>query len=390
MGNTKSTDHGSNPSKAEESRPFNPRVLQAFKRLTGDTNDGLRFEALKERVGGTLATSLWKYLSDGSMGQDESMSFEQFSRHAQSLVGPATDIYIVQLMPLHHLLKVCFEAAGVDAVQGDEKFINLLVEQMESGGQEPLDIVNWKRAVCPNLCNAVQAKVMSGFYGIPNPQTDFSSDILSPIQMFFLQCCLPAKFFPTESRQFEEQEKDRSDLTRHWTPLYSSAEHGISVNRFEANVFDYHGATIAIFELTNGTVAAIAADQEWRHSGKRFGGPHTALYQFSPVCKTIEQPGAIYCNLKLRSAALGLSFDRHFSVDKEMNGVKAIEVWGCSGATTLQEQQKLKQWQSRQVEKNKKVPLPGNWDENPDKTLLEMAGFTFSSERQDDGPPRHD
>lgn len=57
-----------------------------------------------------------------------------------------------------------------------------------------------------------------------------------------------------------------------------------------------------------------------------------------------------------------------------MSNVTAIEAWGCAGASTHEQQQKLKQWQGRQVEKNKKVPLPGRWEENPDRLLLEMAG----------------
>ncbi|KAK0416698.1 hypothetical protein QR680_012637 [Steinernema hermaphroditum] len=362
MGNTKSAESKSGaPSTTgpESPRHLNPRI---------------------DACGDPLATNLWKYLGEDSVSPEDSMSIDVFGRHALSLVGTSTDVYVMLLMPVHHLLRVCFEAAGVEAVQGDQKFISLLVEEMESTGKETENIVQWNNSICPKLCSAVQAKVLNAFYGILEVKKDYSSDILSPAQMFYLQSCLPSKFFPSQG-QGEENEQ-----TRHWTPLYTSAEQGISVNRFETNVFDYRGATVAIFKLTDGGLVAVAIDQEWRHSAKRFGGPLTALYHFFPTCKRIECAGAVYCNLKLRSAFMGLSFDKFLSIDKGMNNVAAIEVWGCSGATTLQEQQKLKQWQSRQVEKNKRVPLPGNWDENPDKTLLEMAGFTFSSERRDEGP----
>ncbi|KHJ83535.1 hypothetical protein OESDEN_16767 [Oesophagostomum dentatum] len=61
---------------------------------------------------------------------------------------------------------------------------------------------------------------------------------------------------------------------------------------------------------------------------------------------------------------------------------KFLQVWGCAASSALEDQQKLKAWQNKQAEKHRKVPLPGNWDDNPDKTLLEMAGFKFSDERR--------
>ena len=53
-------------------------------------------------------------------------------------------------------------------------------------------------------------------------------------------------------------------LATHWTPLYSSAQQGISTNRFEACVFGYKGPTVTIFKLADKRTLAIATDQEWR------------------------------------------------------------------------------------------------------------------------------
>ncbi|VDM45204.1 unnamed protein product [Toxocara canis] len=190
---------------------------------------------------------------------------------------------------------------------------------------------------------------------------------------------------------------------RYWTLLYSSFEQGISVTRFEANVFDYRGPTVAIFQLKDGAVLVLAVDQEWRNSGSTFGSSNSVFMQLMPEFKRVQKSSSIYCNFKLRNFPMKLTFDRHMTIDKEMSQVIAVEVFGCSGAETLQEQQKQKEWQRRQIEKNKKVtqkfccsnifdliihiridvPLPGKWDDNPDKFLLELGGAYSTADRRE-------
>uniref|UniRef100_A0A8R1I0W1 TLDc domain-containing protein n=2 Tax=Caenorhabditis japonica TaxID=281687 RepID=A0A8R1I0W1_CAEJA len=327
-----------------------------------------------------LAESLLRYFTNSQLTIDKSISKEQFLHKFTPLYGTSTDIYVKILQPVHHFIKVCSDSAGATAIRGDEHFIKVLVDFMTGGksGDEAVDsILEWRRSKCENFTQAVQSRVIAAVSGHNFTTCDYSSDILTPLQMWFLQSCLPNIYFPSKNSPASTTASEKS----HWSPLYTSLQHGISTNRFETLVFDYRGPTVTILRLRDDRVVAIATDHEWRHSGTRFGGPFTSFFEILPKISRIDEPNSIYCNLKLRSSAYGLNFKQELKIDKDFDEVHDIEVWGCAGAETLSEQQKLKNWQKQQSEKHKKVPLPGNWDDNPDKTLLEMAGFQFSNER---------
>ncbi|KAK6739583.1 hypothetical protein RB195_008217 [Necator americanus] len=351
MGNSEGkTKEFDKSSASSTSRRIDKRVEQAFVTLTGSASTALTFGILKGVFSEGLAESLWKYLSD-SKPCDATLSIDEFSRHAPSLMGTSTDIYIKVCQPVLHLIKTCSEAAGAGAVAGDEPFIRNLVNEMSAGGSNANAIICWKNALCPKFCNALQGLVLQVFLGYNYPATDYSSDILTPLQMWYVQCSLPGKYFATE-------------------------------NTKKTNVFDYRGPTVSIFELTDKSVYVLATEETWRHGSSRFGGSDTMLFQLAPKLDRWEASASIYCNFKIRSAGFGLSFKDVMKIDKDMSNIESIEVWGCAASNALEDQQKLRMWQNQQAEKNRKVPLPGNWDDNPDKTILEMAGFKFSDERR--------
>ncbi|WKY00909.1 hypothetical protein Q1695_015151 [Nippostrongylus brasiliensis] len=354
MGNfdTKCKD-ASTSSSSSSSAParVDKRAEQAFVKLTGNSSNHLTFGMLKEVFSEGIAESLWKHLSDSKPFEDK-VGLSEFSRYAPSLWGTSTDIYIRIFQPVLHLIKMCADAAGAGAVSGDEKFIGSLVHDMCKHGTTLEHVVEWKNSICPSLCNSLRDLVLSVLLDYDCNSTEYSSGILTPMQMWS------------------------------WTPLYSSGVHGISVNRFENNVFDYRGPTVSIFHLTDKRLFVIATEDVWRHSASRFGGPGARLMQISPELNVFYGSNSIYCNFKIRSAAFGLSFTDKMKIDKDMGNVAAVEVWGCAPSSALEDQQRLRTWQKQQAEKIKKVPLPGNWDDNPDKTILEMAGFQFSNERK--------
>ncbi|EGT57157.1 hypothetical protein CAEBREN_06640 [Caenorhabditis brenneri] len=377
MGNDHSKRKDTSEKKSEGesacAKSSNPQNDAYFSRISDGKNE-VSAEKLVRLFDQDLAESLLKYFTGSK--HEKYVTREQFNRKFTPLYGTSTDIYVAMLEPVHHFIKVCSDSAGASAIQGDEHFIKILVEKMTSGktGVEAVEsMLSWRRDNCIKFPQAVQNRIVSAVTGNKIPNPDYSSDILTPLQMYYLQSALPNFFFPAKPSE--------TPGGGHWTPLYTSLQHGISTNRFETLVFDYRGPTVTIFRLKDERVVALASDQEWRHSGSRFGGPFTSFFEILPQLRRIDEPNSIYCNLKLRSCSFGISFKNELKIGKDFDEILDIEVWGCAGAGTLADQQKLKNWQKQQAEKHKKVPLPGNWDDNPDKTLLEMAGFQFSNER---------
>ncbi|KAI1729226.1 TLD domain-containing protein [Ditylenchus destructor] len=384
MGNSSSAGSSSqSPKNASSPPPPNPRIVEAFNRLSGG-EENISFENFQNVFGIQLSACMWKHFQ-GNCAESTSLSRYNFFKGAEVLLHGSSDAYLRIILPAESVLACCFEARKISVRESDKQFLDSLKKDMTAKDDTFESVAQWKNTVCPRICCPVETKILDILLHRSRSADEISSDILSPAQLLILSLCLPTTvYFPHN----EANTTDERNLNTQWTKLYSSASQGISINRFEHNCFSYKGATIAIFKLTNNQVFAIATDQEWRHSIKKFGGPHSLLFQLHPSFERIDvESPAIYCNLKNRSAgALGLRYGNVLSIDGDMSNVGDMEVWGCGGKGTFEEQQKQKLWLKQQAEKNSKVPLPGNWEGNPDKQLLEMAGFQFSNERKFDRP----
>ncbi|KAF7630906.1 hypothetical protein Mgra_00008827 [Meloidogyne graminicola] len=373
MGNHKSTslqlkqDNSTNSS-------FNNDISNAFQ-IISENNAVINFNQFNTKVGEKLSKSLWNSLQNNS----DVINKEQFEQLAHQLSRISTFGLIKILMPVKNLFEICVESSNIQLNENDQFFINSFSEQMTSKGNDINKINSWIEENCPRLLEPVFNKINEIFFGkenviLNNPK----SEILSSVQMFVLRQSLPITIFWPKPTSIDSKED--------WTYLYSSVQNGLSVNRFEANVFDYRGPTISIFHLINGQLFALVVDEELRNSCKPYGGPHCVLFKFFPEFKRIDMTSpALYCNFKNRSSKLGLYFGTfsEFSIDGDFNCVQQIEVWGCAGIEVLSDQKKIKYRQKMQTERNAKVPLPGNWEENPDKSILEMGGIKFSNERRD-------
>ncbi|VDN33226.1 unnamed protein product [Gongylonema pulchrum] len=241
---------------------------------------------------------------------------------------------------------------------------------------------------------------------------DNRSKLLSPFKMWFLQCCLPDVYFVK-----------REGAVQKWTSLYSSFEHGISATkfeqlvfcyrgptvtviemedssiivlavdqewsspylyfRFEQLVFCYRGPTVTVIEMEDSSIIVLAVDQEWRNSGSRFGAQNCVFVRLAPFFKRVSKNSPMYCNFKLRTHARKLSFEEEFEVDPELTGIADLEIFACGGTESLEEKRFMDERRKRQIERSKKMPLPGKWDENPDKLLLEMAGAYSTDNRRE-------
>ncbi|XP_006815739.1 uncharacterized protein LOC102808561 [Saccoglossus kowalevskii] len=251
---------------------------------------------------------------------------------------------------------------------------------------------------CPELLNSMHNWVVSLCHGQANPnalhtisnEDYFQGSMLSHPLAWLLSCCISATY-TVESTVLGSRGDDLETLKwEHWMTLYDSNSKGLSLNRLQHHVFNYKGPTIMLVTCTDDNFFAVAVDQEWQESTHHWGGGSCASIQLTPMFRCIEEGSdMMFLNEKSRTMPKGIIVGRNgrnpsFSIDSGLSVVthsgglqsnlEAIEIIGCGGKAAMISQAKQKEWELKEAHRMRKVPLPGKWEENPDKYLLEMGG----------------
>jgi len=213
-------------------------------------------------------------------------------------------------------------------------------------------------------------------------------NILNPTWIWLLTHHLPILYLSSDNTCTNLFERMSSVLHgRMCDHLYDSHRDGSSLNRFQHHIFGYKAPIIILFEISDGYSFCLCCDEEFRESAKHFGGIQTCLLQLKPVFKLVlEGPNIIFMNTKLRGVSeLGLFIGRDhtrtfLNIDSDFFNVKhihgegrlaAIDVWGVGGKASAEEQNSMRQWEGRQVEKSRKVKR--SYEE--EEAILNMAGI---------------
>ena len=128
-----------------------------------------------------------------------------------------------------------------------------------------------------------------------------------------------------------------------------------------------------------------------------FGGPYTVLFQFQPKFERIErEPPALHCNFHPDCpwGDNSILFNGGLAVKRDFSNVAIVEVWGCArlrkevvevpkiGEEELEIMEKRKPRREANAAKKPRKSAVDEWSQNPDKQLMEMAGFEFSDNRR--------
>lgn len=133
-----------------------------------------------------------------------------------------------------------------------------------------------------------------------------------------------------------------------------------------------------------------------------YGDTNTRIFRIWNDFKIFDTTPSknIYLNTKSRGLKLGLIFgysnlkpilaiDENFhSIDHELcknDQIISVEAWGCGPQKAHANQQDLRKWEDKQIQKMKTVKRNADeWSTDADKALLDLAGIkTEHSERGD-------
>lgn len=252
----------------------------------------------------------------------------------------------------------------------------------------------WIDQNCPDLLTGMHLWLMKKLNGqdISSQSTTLATIpdgcILNGILWWVLSSTFPS-MYSQPSNQGSASNQTHAGDKQSWTSLYTSGEHGLSVNRFQHHVFSYRGPTVLLITCEDSYSFALAVDTEWRDGTTSWGGQNCYFVQMSPEFKVLEEGSEmVLFNEKSRNIPKGLFIGRDrakyslkvtdgFQLAEfagQTRNVLDLEVWGCGGSSAKEQQAKQKERERDDVAKNAKVKLPGQWDENPDRLLLQWAG----------------
>uniref|UniRef100_A0A914YUW1 TLDc domain-containing protein n=1 Tax=Panagrolaimus superbus TaxID=310955 RepID=A0A914YUW1_9BILA len=355
-------------------------------------DDIIKLHTLKQKLNYNLAEPIYNYVSENETVQ---INLEEFCKRGLPLLGNSTDIYIKIIQPFEKLLETCFECANVNATAEDEDFIKAFIENMKSDGEDIEFIARRKNLVCPGLIFSVQSRIFDIFYDRKHIVYDFSSNVLTPVQMYIVYGMLPVTVYFCRSKS-----KPENFAGKEWKLLWNSNNSKeITPDIFQKHVFDYEGPTVTIIRTKDDQVFAIANDEKWINSRKKIGGNYSSFIKILPRIQRFDGGEMLYCNFAFDSAIEGIMWGSEFLVQNDMRNVKNIEVWGCGipqefDPHALDELQRQSMDDKRSSEprvprtKGEFNAKPNNRDEwDVDKQLLEMVGSEFDRHRRA-GPVR--
>ncbi|KAL1130002.1 hypothetical protein AAG570_012945 [Ranatra chinensis] len=181
----------------------------------------------------------------------------------------------------------------------------------------------------------------------------------------------------------------------HWTLLYNSNNHGLGANRFIYHISNYRGPTLTFLRGDQGVEFCLGTTDEWKESHHYWGSPDSIVIQLLPKYHVVARGNKVlYMNLSIRGYPFGiragsdprkpvLEVDPAFSVLTYCGipyQLESVEVWGCGNPQSREVQLEIRKWEGKEVEKARKVKLTANdWNDHPDRYLLELAGRTSYS-----------
>ncbi|XP_003726290.3 uncharacterized protein LOC100888336 [Strongylocentrotus purpuratus] len=371
----------------EYSRPLIERIFGLSQEPCGIVSEDQFVEVVDKILAPRSAVSLSKFYYESFCGSDTLQE-----KDVELLVSTAFSLFLVSC-------EVSLEASPLD--QETQRLLVQTIVSKETSGAG----LEWMESHCQELLvgmhqwfvaqvnpsddvDSAKATAAATEYTLP----DHEGALLSIGMWWALSSSLPSIYTQPKSNSSatpsSETSKSQVSGKQPWTLLYSSREHGLSVNRLQHHVFGYKGPTVLVISFEGGFMYAVGLDTEWREGTVPWGGSSCVAIRLAPDYSIVEEGEyMVLFNEKSRNLPKGLFIGRDpkrrlLSITEGLQSmthkgltanITNAEVWGCASSDVKREQAKQKKTERKDTERNAKVKLPGQWEDNPDRLLLDWG-----------------